>query len=134
MPDIQINLVKNLHKFASSSMDISDGLFADLDKLINRQDHSYEVLVKNIPISANLKKIIKSKNFNKADLISRGDDYQILFTSPKSKRKLIQSVCDYNKIRVTKIGKIIKGKRKSLIINEDGSQLFLKNKGYFHNF
>ena len=44
-------------------MDISDGLFTDLDKLINKQRLSYKVNMSNIPISNNLKKIILLKKF-----------------------------------------------------------------------
>ena len=35
MPDIQNKLTKKLFSFATSSMDISDGLIVDLNKLIN---------------------------------------------------------------------------------------------------
>jgi thiamine-monophosphate kinase len=34
-PDVQIKLVDKLLKFSNSSIDISDGLFADLEKMIN---------------------------------------------------------------------------------------------------
>ena len=37
MPDLHLTFIKKLHKIASSSIDISDGLFADLHKLINKQ-------------------------------------------------------------------------------------------------
>jgi thiamine-monophosphate kinase len=37
-PDVQIKLVDKLLKFSNSSIDISDGLFADLEKLINNQN------------------------------------------------------------------------------------------------
>jgi thiamine-monophosphate kinase len=37
-PDVQIKLVDKLLKFSNSSIDISDGLFADLEKMINNQN------------------------------------------------------------------------------------------------
>ena len=42
-PDIHLDLVKRLLKFANSSIDISDGLIADLDKMINKQNLSYTI-------------------------------------------------------------------------------------------
>ena len=54
---IPVNKLKKLFNFANTSIDISDGLFADLDKLINKQKLSYKVNVSNIPTSKNLKKI-----------------------------------------------------------------------------
>ena len=50
-PQIHLILVNELKKFASSSIDISDGLFADLEKLINKLNISYKVILNDIPIS-----------------------------------------------------------------------------------
>ncbi len=133
-PDIQIKLIKKLHEFASSSIDISDGLFADLEKLINKQRYSFKVNLTDVPISDNLKNLLKLKKKKKIDFISNGDDYQILFTASKSKQKIINNFSYINKIRITKIGTIFKGRSKSLILDNEGHQLFLKNKGYLHNF
>ena len=133
-PDIQLKLTKKLSIFASSSIDISDGLFTDLDKLINKQNHSYKVFLNKIPISKTLNSYIKLKKLKKIDLISKGDDYQILFTSPKSKRKIINNFSINNKIRITKIGTIVNGKDRSVILADNGLQIFPNNKGYFHNF
>ena len=83
LPELHINLTKKLFNFANTSIDISDGLFADLDKLINKQKLSYKVNISNIPISKNLKKIILSKKLKKINFVSKGDDYQILFTASK---------------------------------------------------
>ena len=55
-PDIQISLAKTLFKYANSSIDISDGLIADLEKLINKQKFSFKLNLNNVPISKNLKK------------------------------------------------------------------------------
>ena len=85
LPELHINLTKKLFNFANTSIDISDGLFADLDKLINKQRLSYKVYISKIPISKNLKKIILSKKLQKIDFVSKGDDYQILFTASKKK-------------------------------------------------
>ena len=39
MPNIKLELVSQLKKFANCSIDISDGLISDLDKLINNQNY-----------------------------------------------------------------------------------------------
>ena len=54
MPDIQNKFSKNLLSLATSSMDISDGLITDLNKLINKQNVSYKIYEKFIPVSRNL--------------------------------------------------------------------------------
>ena len=48
MPNIQLKLIDQIKKFANTSIDISDGLLADLDKMINNQKLSYKLFLKDI--------------------------------------------------------------------------------------
>ena len=134
LPELHINLTKKLFNFANTSIDISDGLFADLDKLINKQRLSYKVKISNIPISKNLKKIILLKKLKKMNFVSKGDDYQILFTATKKKSRVIKRTFKSLGIKISKIGNISSGTQKSQIIDEKGNKIAIKNKGYFHNF
>ena len=134
MPNIKLKLANQLKSFANSSMDISDGLIADLDKLINNQKFSYKLCLNDIPISYNLKKILKSKKLSKINLISKGDDYQVLFTASKSKRTLIKKVSNKLGIKITKIGIIQNKSLISSIIDQNNTVITVKNKGYFHKF
>ena len=84
-PELHINLPKKLFNFANTSIDISDGLFADLEKLINKQKLSYKINLTDVPISKKLKDMILQKKLKKIDFISKGDDYQVLFTASKKK-------------------------------------------------
>ena len=134
LPELHINLTKKLFNFANTSIDISDGLFADLDKLINKQRLSYKIHMSKIPISKNLKKIILSKKLQKIDFVSKGDDYQILFTASKKKSRIIKRTFKSLGIKISKIGNISSGGQKSQIIDEKGNKIAIKNKGHFHNF
>ena len=134
LPELHINLTKKLLNFANTSIDISDGLFADLDKLINVQKLSYKINLANIPISKNLNKIISSKKLRKINFISKGDDYQILFTASKKKSKIIKRTFKSLGIKISKIGNISSGAQKSQIIDEKGNKIAINNKGHFHNF
>jgi thiamine-monophosphate kinase len=134
LPDIKIKLTKQLINFANTSIDISDGIFADLEKMINKQNLSYTISENNIPISKNLIKLIKSKSFKKINMISNGDDYQVLFTASSYKSRIIQNFSKNIGIKITKIGKICSGTNKSAIIGQKGKQIVLKNIGYAHQF
>jgi thiamine-monophosphate kinase len=133
-PKLALILVNKLQKFANTSIDISDGLLADLSKLINVQKLSYKIDLQKIPISQNLKKIIDEKKLSKIKLISNGDDYQILFTASRNKRRIIKMIAAKEKIKITNIGTIKKNIKKSLIVNEKNIEISLKNKGYLHQF
>ena len=134
LPDIQINLTKQLFKFANTSIDVSDGLIGDLEKMINKQNLSYVLNENNIPISKYLLNLIQKKKLNKSNFISNGDDYQVLFTACPAKSRIILNISKNLGIKITKIGKIISGSRKSIIIDQKGKLILLKNKGYTHQF
>ena len=133
-PNIQYKLIDKIKKIANTSIDISDGLIADLEKLINCQKFSYQLKLKEIPISLNLEKILKSKRLNKVNYISKGDDYQVLFTASKNKRRIIRNISSNNRIKLTKIGVIQNLGKKSSIIDQKNRKINIKKKGYFHNF
>ncbi len=134
LPNIRIKLTKKLLNFANSSIDLSDGLIADLSKMINNQNLSFSLNENKIPISKNLLKIIKMKNMKKIKLVSNGDDYQILFTASKDKSRIIAQTSKNIGIKISKIGKICSNKKRSVIIDEKGKEIVLKNKGYVHQF
>ena len=133
-PDLQIKLIKNLLNLANTSIDISDGLINDLKKMINRQNLSFYIFEKKIPVSKTLNLLMKIKNFKKIDITSKGDDYQILFTASPAKSRIINKISKTTGIKITKIGKIVSGKNKSKIINLKNKQIEAKNKGYIHQF
>ncbi len=133
-PELPINLTKYLLKFANSSIDVSDGLIDDLSKMINRQKLSYHLFANRIPVSKKLSNLIKKQRVNKINLITNGDDYQVLFTAAFNKARIIQNASKTTGIKITKIGKIITGKDRSLIFDEKGKQIQAKSKGYIHQF
>ena len=133
-PVLPLNLTKYLLKFANSSIDVSDGLIDDLSKMINTQNLSFHLFEKKIPISNKLSNLIKKQRLNKINLVSNGDDYQVLFTANVDKSRIIQNVSKTSGIKITKIGKIVFGKNRSLIFDEKGKQIQAKSKGYIHQF
>ena len=133
-PNLKLKLANKLFNFANTAIDVSDGLIADLDKLINNQKLTYKLNLINIPISSNLKNLLKSKKLNKISYVSQGDDYQILFTANNSKFRIIDNIAKSLRIKISKIGKICSLNHKSQIIDQKGNEITPKNKGYNHNF
>jgi thiamine-monophosphate kinase len=133
-PNLCYDLSNRLLSFANTSIDISDGLIADLEKLINKQNLSYKLFFKKIPISNNLNRLLNMKKFKKISFISQGDDYQILFTANPSKSRIISKTSKTLGIKISKIGKICNASKKSEIIDQKGKKIALKNKGFYHNF
>ena len=134
LPDLPTKISSNLLNFANSSIDISDGLFGDLNKLINKSKLFYKVELNKIPISINLRKYLSKSKKKKINFISKGDDYQIIFTSPKSKRNYIQKFFKKMNQKVTLIGNLTKDAKNNEIIDGDKRIKHAFNEGYSHNF
>ena len=134
LPNLHLKLTNKLMMFANTSIDISDGLISDLDKLINKQKYSYKLNLENIPISKNLNKLLTQKKLDKISFISQGDDYQILFTANSSKSRIINKTARSLGIKISKIGKICSNLQKSEIIDQKGNKIAVNTKGYSHKF
>ena len=133
-PDLPFYFSKKLKSFANTSIDISDGLISDMERLINNQSLSYEINLNNIPISKNLDIFLKNRNKSKTDFVFNGDDYQLLFTSSKKNRKLIKSIAKKMNQKVTIIGKINNQQKKNLLKLDNKSLKLANYLGYSHKF
>ena len=133
-PEIPYKISPYLHKFANSSMDISDGLISDMSKLINDQNLSFSINIEKIPISKNLFSFLKRKKLKKENYIFQGDDYQILFTASENKRYIIKSLAKKMNQKITCIGKIHSSKKKNVIKILNKPLNIRKFRGYSHKF
>ena len=135
LPKINLKFSKYLIKLANTSIDISDGLLIDLNKMINNQNISSEIYFDKIPISNKLKIFLNKNSLKKTKFIFNGDDYQILFTSNKSNRDKIDSISRITKTKISRIGKILSKKKfKFRLLNGDKAMNFTKTPGYEHLF
>ena len=119
-----------LRSLANSAIDISDGFYGDLEKLLHFKSLGADIDMGSIPILPKLKKFIHQHRINVNKLLSAGDDYEILFTSNSKKRNLINVLSKKNKIKITKIGTIIN--KKGIYIN--GKILNLNKRSFQYNF
>ncbi len=134
MPDLPAKISSKLFKFANSSIDISDGLLADLNKLINTSKLYFRLDLEKIPISSKLNTYLIKTKKKKINFISKGDDYQILFTSSKSNRGYIKSMFKQMNQKVTLIGTLTNEIKSNQIIHNKKLLKHRYNEGYTHNF
>ena len=134
LPDIQYKLFDFINKHANTSIDLSDGLFSDIHKMIHKKELSFEIYLDKIPVSKKLNKLISLKKIKLENVVSEGDDYQILFSANKSKSRIINLISKSSNIKITKIGKIISGRNGPRIIDKKGNKIAKKYKGFEHQF
>ncbi|HEK25567.1 MAG TPA: thiamine-phosphate kinase [Hydrogenobaculum sp.] len=83
-PTARIDYINHIRKYASASMDISDGLSSDLWHIAERSNVVIDIDLNKIPISRELRLYASKENLNPYDLaLSGGEDYQLLFCQKK---------------------------------------------------
>ena len=120
-------------RIATSVIDISDGLSTDLSHICEESGVGAVVEAEAIPISVNARKLSQTKrrkstpcDFSLELALHGGEDYELLFTAPRSKRvpELIAGV------KITHIGEIVREKRMYLV--QDGKRSGLAPQGWEH--
>jgi len=106
-PNPRINLGKELIKknLSKCAIDVSDGLLSDLNHICVNSNLTANIFLEQIPISKQLKRILGKKIDNEyLNIISAGDDYELIFTiNPKDQKKII-NLANFLNIKLTNIG------------------------------
>ena len=132
-PDLAFGFHKDLYKFASSSMDVSDGLLIDLKKLIGQKNLGFFIDYNQLPKSIYLKRLIKQKKISANKHLFNGDDYQIIFTSKIKYREIIQKYSKKWNQKVTRIGSIVNSFDNYIKFNSNYKKI-KDYRGYTHDF
>ena len=103
-------------------------------KLINDQKFGFIINLNELPISSNLKHYIKKKDHKLLKLVSKGDDYQVLFTSSKKYRPYIKKLSKRINQKITLIGEINKHSKQYRIYNNGKFLKPMNFEGYSHKF
>lgn len=118
-----------INKMVNSAIDISDGLLGDLSKLLNNKIGA-NLFLSKIPFSPKLKILINKMSLDYKNLLTCGDDYELIFTSSKTMDKKITNLAKKNKYKISKVGTIID--KKGLFI--DGKKVLNLNNSFQYFF
>jgi len=130
-PTPQIKLGQKLaeQNLSHCAIDVSDGLLADLKHICEESKLSAFIYQSKIPISNQA-----IKNISLLDLISAGDDYELIFTAKKTAEKKIMHLAKTLKIKITSIGNLKKVAKKPdvTLFDKNDQQINFSKYGYQH--
>ena len=112
-PEPRITTGEALQGIASSCIDISDGLAADLTHILDESDTGAKINVNQLPLSEALTHSISAEDAIHFALTS-GDDYELCFTVPKAKQNELEKKLATIACRYTCIGEMTKTKELDL--------------------
>lgn len=133
LPEPRLSLGGALPGLASAAIDVSDGLVADAGHIAKRAGLRAEIDVCAIPYSDAARAWLeKAANKDKAHarLATAGDDYEILFSAPTSRRRAVEMASKLTKTPVARIGTFVKGEGVALI-GRDG-EIEVSSAGFDH--
>ena len=96
-----------INNIASSAIDISDGFYGDLSKLLCKNNLGADIEFSKFPFSKQTNSLLKSKLINSFSLLNGGDDYELIFTSSNKHDVKIANLVKKYKFKLSKIGRII---------------------------
>lgn len=130
VPVPRVMLGQRLIGLASSAIDISDGLQADLGHILKCSNVGGIIRMNEINCSPAMKRCLPQQ-VGLECLLAGGDDYEICFTAPELRRAEVQMLSEELAIPLTRIGKIMK-EEGLLVLDEDGRTVRMERGGYDH--
>ena len=129
-PSPRIELAKAIMRsgLATSMIDVSDGLLQDAAHIAEQSDLGIELDPSKVNVSAQL-----LSKFSHQELLSGGEDFELLFTAPASKHEQVQALSS----ELYCIGELKVSPDSSIIIKDQNANLvslldWSKNQGYNH--
>lgn len=109
-PEPRMAVCEKLKNKINALIDTSDGLATDTNNLANASKVKIEILFNALPIACETYLLCEQLNLNlKEFILKSGEDFELLFSSDKEIKKVI------NKIKISEIGIVKKGKGGYLI-------------------
>ena len=131
-PRVRLGAIKLVREFATASMDISDGLVGDLEKLVTASGVGADLNSTEIPLSDAATAWLAAMPEAIGTVLTGGDDYEVLMTIPVADEDAFISAAKQTKLDVTRIGCITTHKTGVQVFGIDGELLKLTRTSYDH--
>jgi len=119
-------------KLATSMIDISDGLISDLRHIAEESMVGAKIWLDKIPISTALKRWLVDHPSEITLSLSGGEDYELLFTAPKTNTPMIENLAKELGIPITQIGEIVPQEYGVSVLDDKGGIFQPPSNGFEH--
>lgn len=128
-PTARVAFASSVAKLASAAIDVSDGLYADLQKLLTASGSGAIVELSSLPLSA---EILSEFDYDEAIrfALAGGDDYELCFAAAECNVAEIHALAKKSRVQVTRIGKVTADD--GIECSKDGIPYPYSDAGYRH--
>lgn len=127
-PTPRLSLGQALVDTASAAIDVSDGLYSDIVKLLARSDMGGTLVIDAIPLSEELQSLGRDTALRFA--LGGGDDYELCFTASPGDQASIAGISGNLGLPITRIGSIHDGKQLNCTLH--GAAFDFADAGFRH--
>lgn len=127
-PRARIAVGQAIADFATAAIDVSDGLYADLEKMADSSGVAASLDLGLLPQSGALRELFQ--NDAQSLSLSGGDDYELCFSAPVGKTESVLRVAQETGVALTRIGEISQGS--GIVCLLDGTTVPFDDSGYRH--
>jgi thiamine-monophosphate kinase len=121
------------HRFATSAIDISDGLAGDLRHICEESHVGVELNVSALPLSPACRSYAAARKLDPVDLaLTGGEDYELLFTAAPRQRLQLERSAGERGFSLTCIGKVHPHRYGIQALSPQGTRYRLTNRSYEH--
>ena len=131
-PKPRVGLGLALRGIASSAIDVSDGLLADLGHILERSRVGAKVHLERMPQAAS--RACPDEALARRCLLGGGDDYELLFTAPQERQETILAISAALDLPLTPIGEILASDDNVPQLLSSGKALALEGRLGFDHF
>jgi len=117
---------------ASAAMDVSDGLVKDFARMCRASGVGGQIEAARVPLSAPAAGLVASKAATLADLLTGGEDYEVLATVAPGRAGEFERAANAAAAPVTRIGAIVAAESGVRVIDAAGQELAFATKGWDH--
>jgi thiamine-monophosphate kinase len=128
LPEPRLAAGREIARFATASMDVSDGLVADLGHICAASRCGAEIDLAAVPASPAAK---AAGDRHALTRITGGDDYEILFTAPATAEPRLRAVARKTGLPITRIGHIV-ARPGVCVLAPDGKAVIIGDGGWKH--
>jgi thiamine-monophosphate kinase len=116
-------------RLASAAIDVSDGMYGDIRKLLEASGVGGRVAVESLPLSAAIRGVCGEQESERLALTG-GDDYELCFTADPARKAEILAAASKMDLRVTPIGAVDDSGQ--LELTRSGEKVEFTDDGYRH--
>ncbi len=129
-PSARVALGRALVSIATSAIDVSDGLAADLGHICEQSRLSAQIHLDCVPMFPPLRSLEPADQI--ACALAGGDDYELCFTTPVTMRSRISHISADVRLPLNRIGSMQRGDSKVHWLNDRGEEVPLAPGGFDH--